>query len=99
MYHLWLLLKSLHGSPFALSLQGPLHEIPRKAVDIFPKFNGEGNDLSIEHIIKCESIICLLNIVYEDIVCRLFPLTFEAKVFNHLYYEMRTRHSSHFSQS
>ena len=51
-------------STFSLSLQGPLDELPRKAVDLLPKFNGDGNDLSIEHIRKYESIICLLNIVY-----------------------------------
>ena len=56
-------------STFALSLQGLLHEIPRKAIDSFPKFNGEGNDSANEHIKKYESIICLLNVVYKYIAC------------------------------
>ena len=34
-----------------------------------------------EHIRKYESIIFLLNVVYEDIVCRLFPFTFKYKNF------------------
>ena len=64
-----------------LGLQGPLHELPRNAVDILPKFDGEGNASANEHIRKYESIICLLNVVYKDVVCRLFPLTFEGKDF------------------
>ena len=46
---------------------------------IFPKFNGEGNASTNEHIIKYESIICLLNVVYEYVVCMLFPLSFKGK--------------------
>ena len=64
-----------------LSLQRPLHELPRKAVDLYSKFNGEGNSLAIEHIRKYESIICLLNVVHEDVVYRLFPLTLKGKDF------------------
>ena len=77
----------------ALSLQAPLHELPRKAVDIFPKFDGDGNASTTEHIRKYESIICLLNVVYEDIVCMLFPLTFEGKVFN--WFNVSHIHSIH----
>ena len=65
----------------ALSLQGPLHELPRKGVDLLPRFKGEGNASANEHIRKYESIICLLNVVHEDVVCRLFPLTLEGKDF------------------
>ena len=65
----------------ALSLQGPLHELPRKAIDLLPRFKGEGNASANEHIKKYESIICLLNVVHEDVVCRLFPLTLEGKDF------------------
>ena len=58
-----------------------MHELPRKEVNIFSIFNGEGNASANEHIRKYESIICLLNVVHEDVVCRLFPLTFEGKDF------------------
>ena len=68
-------------SNIALSLQGPLHDLPQKAVDLLPKFNGEGNALANEDIRKYESIIYLFNVVYKDIVCKLFPLTFEGKDF------------------
>ena len=44
----------------APSLQGPLHELPRKAVDLLPRFNAEGNGSANENIRKYESIICLL---------------------------------------
>ena len=38
----------------SLSLQGLLHELPRKAVDLLPRFKGEGNALANEHIRKYE---------------------------------------------
>ena len=65
----------------ALSLQGPLHELPRKAVVLLPRFKGEGSASANENIGKYESIICLLNIVHEDVVCKLFPLTLKGKAF------------------
>ena len=64
----------------ALNLHGPLHELPRKVVAFLPKFDGEGNITALEHIRKYESVLCLLDITYEDVVCRLFPFTFEGKV-------------------
>nr|KUM46177.1 hypothetical protein ABT39_MTgene1983 [Picea glauca] len=64
----------------ALCLQGSLHDPPRKAVDLLPKFNGEGKTIAFEHIINYESRLRLLNIVQEDLVCRLFPFTLEGKL-------------------
>ena len=52
-------------STFSLSLQGPLDELPRKAVDLLPKFKGEENASSNEDITKYESMICLLNVVLQ----------------------------------
>ena len=63
-----------------LNLDGPLHELPRKAVAFLPKFDSEGNITALEHIRKYESILRLLDITYEDVVSRLFPFTFEGKV-------------------
>ena len=63
-----------------LNLHGPLHELPRKEVAFLPKFDGEGNITTLEHIRKYESILRLLDITYEDVVCRLFPFTFKGKV-------------------
>ena len=67
-------------SNMALSLLGPLHELPRKEVTFLPKFDGEGNITTLEHIRKYESVLRLLYIQYEDVVCRTFPFTFEGKV-------------------
>ena len=64
----------------AFKFHGPLHELSRKAVAFLPKFNGEGNITTLEHIRKYESILGLLDIQYEDVVCRIFPFTFEIKV-------------------
>ena len=58
-----------------------MYELPRKEVDLLPRFKGEGNASANEHIKKYESIICLLNVVHEDVVCRLFPLTLKGKAF------------------
>ena len=46
-------------STFSLSLQGPLDELPRKAVDLLPRFKGHGNASANEHIRKYE-LICLM---------------------------------------
>jgi hypothetical protein len=60
-------------------LQGPLQNLLKKAIDFLPKFNGEGNRTTFEHIRKHACTLCLLNIVHEDVVCRVFPFTFEGK--------------------
>ena len=58
----------------ALKLHGPLHELPRKTVAFLPKFDGEGNIIALEHIIKYESVLRLLDIQYEYVVCIFSPL-------------------------
>ena len=52
---------------FALSLQVPLHEIPRKEVDILPKFNGEGN-YSILSILENMSQLFSFLILFKKIL-------------------------------
>ena len=47
-----------------------------------PKFNDEGYIRALEHIRKYEYVLGLLDIQYEDVVCRMFPFTFEGKVSN-----------------
>ena len=66
-------------SDIALSLQGPLHELPKKVVNFLLKFDGEGNVFATEHIRRYESILRLFNVIYEDVACKLFPFTFEGK--------------------
>ena len=51
-------------------------------ITLFPNFNGEGNITSLEHVRKYEYVLRLLDIQYEDVVCMLFPFTFEGKVSN-----------------
>ena len=69
-----------------LSLQGPLHELPKKAVDILPKFNGESNVSIAKHIRRYESILCLFNVIHEDVAYRFFPFNFEGKASLQLYF-------------
>ena len=77
----------------ALSLQGPLHQLQIKVVDILPKFDGEGNASANEHIRKYESIICFLNIVYEDVIFGLFSITLKGKDF--CWFNVFPTHSVH----
>ena len=63
-----------------LDLHGPLHELPRKEVTFLPKFDGEGDITTLEHVRKHEFVLHLFDIQYGDVVCRLFPFTFEGKV-------------------
>ena len=72
-------------SNIALNLHGPLDELPRKVVAILPNFDGEGNITTLEHIRKYESVLRLLDIQHEYVVCTLFPFTFEGKVSNWYY--------------
>ena len=62
-----------------LGLYGPLHDLLRKLFDFLSKLNG-GDTTMFEHIRKYECTLCLLNIIHEDVVCRLFPLNFKGKV-------------------
>ena len=62
-----------------LSLQGPLHDLPKKVVDILLKLDGEGNVSVTEHIRRYESILHLFNVIHAYVACRLFPFTFEGK--------------------
>ena len=66
-------------SDIALNLQGPLHELHKNEVDILLKFDGEGNVSLTEHIRRYEYILCLFNVIHEDVACILFSITFESK--------------------
>jgi hypothetical protein len=45
-------------------------------------FNGVRDIIVIEHIKIYECILCLKNIVEENVVCRLFPFMFKGKINN-----------------
>ena len=60
-----------------LVIQGTLYDLLRKVVYLLVKFNSEGNTIAYEHIINYECKLQLLKIVHDDVVCRLFPLTFK----------------------
>lgn len=48
----------------------------------FPKLYSEVKNVVINHILKYESLLYMFNITHEDVVCRLFPFTFEGNVAN-----------------
>jgi hypothetical protein len=61
----------------ALALPGPVHKLPRHPEKLLPKFDSETSGLPEDHIKKFILAIRLMNIQHEDIVCSLFPYTFE----------------------
>jgi hypothetical protein len=54
-----------------------IHNIPRHLEKLLPKYDPETLGLLEDHIKKFILVTRLMNIQYEDVVCRLFPYTFE----------------------
>jgi hypothetical protein len=59
------------------ALPGRLHHLPRHPEKILPKFDPETSGLPEDHIKKFILAIRLMNVQHEDVVCHLFPYTFE----------------------
>jgi hypothetical protein len=60
-----------------LAIPGLFHNLPRHPKKLFPKFDPETLGLPEDHIKKFILAIRLMNVQHEDIVCRLFPYTFD----------------------
>jgi hypothetical protein len=63
--------------PSTLVLQGCLHDLLRKTLYLLVNFTSEGNTIGFEPIINYECKLQLPKIVHNDVVYRLFSLTFE----------------------
>jgi hypothetical protein len=61
----------------ALALPGPIHNLPRHPKKLLPKFDPETSGLPKDHIKKFILAIRLMNVQHEDVVCIIFPYTFE----------------------
>jgi hypothetical protein len=61
----------------ALALPGRLHHFPRHPKKLLPKFDPETSSLPKDHIKKFILAIRLMNVQHEDVVCILFPYTFD----------------------
>jgi hypothetical protein len=61
----------------SLAIPGQTHNLPRYPEKLFPKFYPETSGLPEDHIKKFILAIRLMNVQNEDVVCTLFPYTFE----------------------
>ena len=55
------------------------HHLPKHPYKLLPKFNPDNKEPAENHIDKFILVVQTMNVQHEDIVCRLFPLTFGGK--------------------
>jgi hypothetical protein len=61
----------------ALAIPGRVHNLPRHPKKLLPKFDPKTLGLPEDHIKKFILAIRLMNVQHEDVVCIIFPYTFE----------------------
>jgi hypothetical protein len=59
------------------AIPGWVHNLPRHPKKMLPKYDPETSGLPKYHINKFILVIRLMNVQHEDVVCRIFPYTFE----------------------
>ena len=55
------------------------HNLPKHPDKLLPKFDPDDKGLAENHIDKFILVVQTMNFQHEDVVCQLFPLTFEGK--------------------
>ena len=63
----------------AVAVPGIQHPLPKHPEKLLPKFNPESNEPAEDHVKKFMLAVRLLDVEHEDVVCRIFPYTFEGK--------------------
>jgi hypothetical protein len=63
-----------------LVLPIPLHDLPENYIKNLPKFTGEGDLTTAEHINFFDQFVDILGLEHEDVYSRLFVQTFEGQV-------------------
>ena len=63
----------------AVAVPGVQHPLPKHPEKLLPKFNPELKEPAEYHVKKFMLAVRLLDVEHEDVVCRLFPYTFEGK--------------------
>jgi hypothetical protein len=58
-------------------IPGQVHNLPRHSKKLLPKYDPETSGSPEDHIKKLILTIRLMSVQHEDLVCRLFPYTFE----------------------
>jgi hypothetical protein len=61
----------------AVAVPGPQHPLPKHPEKWLTKFDPDSKRIAEDHIMKFMLDIRLRNVEHEDVVCRLFPYTFE----------------------
>jgi ribonuclease HI len=61
----------------AVAVPGAQHPLPKHPEKWLPKFDPDSKQIAEDHIKKFMLAIRLCNVEHEDVVCRLFPYTFE----------------------
>jgi hypothetical protein len=61
----------------AVVVPGPQHPLPKHPEKWLTKFDPDSKQVAEDHIMKFMLDIRLRNVEHEDVVCRLFPYTFE----------------------
>ena len=59
-----------------LAVPGIQHPLPKHSDKLLPKFNPDDKEPAEVHVDKYMFVVLTLNVQHEDVVCRLFPLTF-----------------------
>jgi hypothetical protein len=77
-YEPWLL-------PDVIIIPRILHDLPNHPKNLLPKFDPEKKYSAEDHVHKFLSTIRIQNVLHKDVVCRLFPHTFENKSTTWLY--------------
>jgi hypothetical protein len=60
-----------------VAILGRVHNLPRHPEKLLPKYDPETSGLLEDHIKKLILAIRLMDVQHEDVVCRIFPYTFE----------------------
>ena len=60
-----------------LNLASPLHDLPKNPEKVLPKFDPRKGVFAEDHLKIFYLALNLLNVEHKDLVCRLFPYTFE----------------------
>jgi hypothetical protein len=62
---------------YVVAVPGPQHPLPKHFEKWLPKFDSDLKQSTEDHIKKFMLVVRIQNVEYKDIVCRLFPSTFE----------------------
>ena len=70
----------------AILIIGQLHKLPKNPEKWLPRFNPDDRIPAEDHIKSYTQAIRLRNVIHEDVVCRLFPYSFEGQASTWYFY-------------